>query len=483
MVGVRSSAATTKLFLEPLPRLLNKMPNERSFTWGAATSAYQIEGAYRADGRGLSIWDAFVRQAGNIRGGDDGNVACDHYGRLDEDLELMGRIGLQGYRFSISWPRVMPDGTGAVNGAGLDFYDRLVDGLLARDIEPLVTLFHWDYPLALAERGGWGHSASPAWFAAYAALMVERLGDRVRQWITFNEPQVFMHEGHFAGIHAPGLRLSQRELLRACHHVLLAHGTACQAMRAAAPRPLKIGWAPAGRTWLPASERTEDIEAAREKTFSVEEAGVFNDAWWTDPVVLGRYPESGLRFYGDAAPAVDASEMAIIAQPLDFLAVNLYFGAGRVRATEEGSEVVPASTDAPSTLMGWPITPDVLYWSPRWLHERYGRPLLISECGISLPDTVAADGEVHDEARISFLSAYLEQLQRAQTEGVDVRGFYHWSLLDNFEWAEGFKQRFGLIHIDYTDGTRTLKDSARWYSELIETSRHSSEVGRPLAPI
>jgi beta-glucosidase len=442
-----------------------------NITWGASTSAYQIEGAWNSDGKGPSIWDAYCRESGRILHGDRGDIACDHYNRYKEDVGLMQDIGLQSYRFSISWPRVIPNGTGAVNAKGLAFYDKLVDELLAAGIDPLVTLFHWDYPLALQYRGGWLNPDSPKWYADYAAVMAEKLGDRVEKWITFNEPQVFINEGHLWGNHAPGLKLSLKDGLQAGHNVLLAHGLACQTLRANAQKDLKIGWAPAGKTWAPASDKPEDIQAAHDMTFGVPNGDeIFNDPWWSDPVVLGHYPEAGLKAYGDAVPEFDAEDMKTICQPLDFFAINLYFCMSKVKAGPNGPEEVAYSGNQPRTMMDWPITPEVLYWSPKWNYERYQLPMIISENGLACMDWVQADGAVHDAQRIDFYTAYLKELKRAMNEGVDMVGYYAWSLMDNFEWAQGFRQRFGLIHVDMDTGTRTLKDSAKWYRNVIATN-------------
>jgi beta-glucosidase len=441
--------------------------NTKSFTWGASTSAYQIEGAWNTDGKGPSIWDTYCREEGKILHGDRGDIACDHYNRYKEDVGLMQDIGLQSYRFSISWPRVIPNGTGAVNTKGLEFYDRLVDELLAKGIDPLVTLFHWDYPLALLHRGGWLNADSPKWYADYVAVMVEQLGDRVEKWITFNEPQVFINEGHLNDFHAPGLKLSLTDTLRAGHHVLLAHGLGCQALRQHASKTPKIGWAPAGKTWAPASDKPEDIAAAHAMTFGVPNKDVFNDPWWSDPVVLGHYPEAGLKRYGDAMIDFDPVDMQTICQPIDFLAINLYFCESKVTAGPNGPETTPYDGNTPRTMMDWPITPEVLYWSTKWNYERYKLPMIISENGLAATDWVQADGAVHDAHRIDFYSAYLKQLKRAMNEGVDMIGYYAWSLMDNFEWSQGYRQRFGLIHVDMETGKRTLKDSAHWYREVI----------------
>jgi beta-glucosidase len=443
------------------------MSGIKTIKWGAATSAYQIEGGHAVDGKGPSIWDQYCEGEGNIENGDRGEVTCDHYHRWEEDVTLMREIGLERYRLSISWPRVLPEGTGRVNEEGLGFYDRLIDGLLGAGIEPLVTLFHWDYPQLLEDRGGWSNQDSVNWYADYVRTVADRLGDRVTDWITFNEPQVFMHEGHFTGTHAPGSNLSQKELLQACHNVLLGHGHGCRVIREVSKVHPRIGWAPAGRTWLPASDKPEDIEAARSLTLGVHEPGVFSDAWWSDPVVLGKYPDEGLAYYGDAVPEFTVDEMKQICQPLDFYCINLYFGVQRVKAGPDGPEKVPWAPGRTRTLMDWPITPEVLYWSPKWLFERYKLPMVISECGVSCLDYVSPDGRVRDPMRKEFLHNYLSELKRAIDEGVDVRAFFHWSLMDNFEWSQGFRQRFGLIHVDYETGKRTLKESAYWYSDLI----------------
>jgi beta-glucosidase len=441
-----------------------------SITWGASTSAYQIEGAWNQDGKGPSVWDTFCREPGKILHGDRGDVACDHYNRFKEDVALMKEIGLQSYRFSISWPRVMPNGTGEVNAKGLEFYDKLVNELIAADIEPLITLFHWDYPLALQHRGGWLNSNSPKWFEEFATVIAKKLGDRVEKWITFNEPQVFINEGHLWGNHAPGLKLSLKDSLQAGHNVLLAHGLGCQALRANTAKDLKIGWAPAGKTWAPASDKPEDIQAAYDMTFGVPNNGeIFNDPWWSDPVVLGHYPEDGLKAYGDNVPEFSDEDMKSICQPIDFFAINLYFCKSKVKAGPNGPEEIPYGGNIPRTMMDWPITPEVLYWSPKWNYERYKLPMIISENGLACMDWVQADGKVHDQQRIDFYTAYLKQLKRAMDEGVDMVAYYAWSLMDNFEWAQGFRQRFGLIHVDMDTGTRTLKDSAKWYRNVIAT--------------
>ncbi len=442
----------------------------KGFVWGAASASYQVEGARDADGKGLSVWDMLCRKPGAIHNGHTGDIACDHYHRYREDVSLMQAIGLQAYRFSISWPRVMPSGVGPVNVKGLDFYDRLVDALLEANIQPYLTLFHWDYPFNLYLRGGWMNPDSPDWFADYTAVMVKKLSDRVGHWMTLNEPQCFISLGHYQGNHAPGDRVAFPQALQAAHHALLAHGKAVQAIRAGSVRPAQVGYAPVGVSFIPASAEPADIEAARKRTFMVKPESFWSNTWWSDPIFFGHYPEDGLALFGKNAPLVRPGDMETIAQPLDFYGVNIYQGT-RVRAGADGQpEEIPYEPGWPMSLMYWPITPELLFWAPRFLFERYQRPIYIMENGISSEDWVMADGKVHDPQRIDYMFRYLTQLQKASAEGVPVAGYFHWSIMDNFEWAEGYRQRFGLIHVDYSTQQRTLKDSANYYQRLIEAN-------------
>ncbi len=441
-----------------------------NFTWGAATSAYQIEGAPDADGKGPSVWDRFTRRPGKVWNGCTGDLACDHYHRYAEDVAIMADIGLQAYRFSLSWPRILPDGVGRVNEAGLGFYDRLVDELLAKKITPWATLFHWDYPWELYCRGGWLHPDSPKWFSEYTAVVVDRLSDRVRHWMTLNEPPCFVGLGLQSGDHAPGDKLGLPEVLRAAHHTLLAHGRSVQVIRARAKTPPLIGWAPTGDVPVPATESASDIEAARERAFAVTDTSMWNPVLWLDPVYKGRYPEDGLRLWGDAMPRHSEADLALISQPLDWFGYNLYNGY-RVRRAEDGSvQRLERPLGAPLTHLYWNITPEVLYWGPKFWHERYGLPVVITENGCSGADWVHRDGQVPDPHRIDYTARYLEQFRRAAADGVAAAGYFHWSLLDNFEWSEGYRQRFGLVHVDYPTGKRTPKSSARWYAEVIRSN-------------
>jgi beta-glucosidase len=437
------------------------------FVWGAATAAYQVEGGAALGGRGASIWDMLCDKAGAIYGGHDGSVASDHYGRWREDVALFRQLGIGGYRFSVSWPRVLPSGVGRPNPEGLAFYDRLVDALLAANITPYVTLFHWDLPLDLYHRGGWLNRDVSHWFAEYASLVVEALGDRVSNWITLNEPQVFIGHGHLDGRHAPGLQFSLSQMLRCGHNALLAHGRAVAAIRASSRAPARIGFAPMGFPKLPASESAADVAAARELMYSVVQPNHWNLTWWADPVMLGHYPEDGLRLFGKDAPQASSADLELIAAPTDVLGLNIYQGTV-VRSGADGKpEVVKTPAGFPLTAFNWPVTPDALYWGPRFAYERYGKPIWITENGLSLRDWPSLDGRVHDPQRIDFLSRHLRQLHRAVSSGVPVEGYFHWSALDNFEWADGYKERFGLIYVDYATGERIPKDSYHWYSKVI----------------
>lgn len=446
-------------------------PND--FNWGAAASSYQIEGGWKSEGKGLSVWDQLSHTPGKIWQGHNGDRACDHYHRFKEDVALMSSIGLRAYRLSISWPRVLPDGIGELNKSGIGFYDRLVDELLAHHIEPWITLFHWDYPYELFKRGGWLNPDSPKWFAEFTEHVVDFLSDRVSHWMTLNEPQCFIGLGHDHGEHAPGLKLSFPDVLQAGHHALLAHGLAVQTIRAQAKLQPIIGWAPVGMAYCPATDDPADIAVAWKEMGAVYPQNIWCNAWWGDPPILGHYPEEGLRLFGPSAPKVKPGDLETICQPLDFYGCNIYSGK-ILRAGPDGrTEVVTLAPGHPHTHFNWSIVPEVLYWGPKFLAERYKLPIVITENGLSCADWVSLDGKVHDTQRIDYLHRHLLALHRAVEEGVDVRGYFHWSIMDNFEWAEGYKQRFGLIHVDFETLERQLKDSAYWYREVIESNGES----------
>lgn len=387
---------------------------------------------------------------------------------------MIASLGAGAYRFSISWPRVMPEGTGRLNEAGISFYDRLTDELLGAGIEPWVTLFHWDYPSALQARGGWLERDSAEWFAEYAARVVLRISDRVARWMPLNEPQVFTGFGHVRGEHAPGTKLPLPETLRAAHNILLAHGKAVRAIRANAKLPPVIGLANVGVVSVPENPASEgDIAAARERMFAgdcthSETLGfgpnVWSNTWWADPVFFGKYPEHGVAAAGAAMPEILPGDLETISEPIDFFGTNIYTGE-IVRAVGGAPETVPPTPATPLTGFQWTVVPESLRWGPRLLHERYRAPIVITENGVALPDWIAQDGKVRDPQRSDFLFRYLTELSRAVSDGADVRGYFQWSAFDNFEWAEGYHQRFGLIHVDYETQHRTLKDSAGWFRE------------------
>jgi beta-glucosidase len=443
-------------------------PND--FIWGTAASSYQIEGAVHQDGKGLSVWDRFCTLEGTVKNGENGDVACDHYHRFREDIRLLKEIGVKAYRLSISWPRVLPLGIGKPNPAGIAFYTSIVDMLLENNIEPWITLFHWDYPLALFNRGGWLARESADWFAEYAKVVVDALSDRVSHWMTLNEPRCFIGYGHQTGYHAPGLKLTFPEVLLAGHHALLGHGKAVAAIRAHAKTKPIIGVAPDSFVHYPATDASADVQAARTSMFSITAKNVFNNSWFSDPMVLGQYPPDGVALFAGDMPGIVEGDMSIIRQPLDFFGINIYQGIG-VRAGAGGvPETVPHEPGHPVTAMGWAITPQALYWGPRFFYERYNLPIVITENGMANCDWVHEDGKVHDSQRIDFVSQYLKQYAGAIGDGVDGRGYFYWSIMDNFEWAEGYAKRFGLVHVDYETQKRTIKDSGEWYREVVRSN-------------
>ena len=444
-------------------------PFPQDFLWGAATSAYQIEGGWNADGKGPSIWDHFCHTPGHIANGETGDVACDHYHRFREDVALMRELGLQAYRFSINWPRVLPEGTGTVNQAGLDFYRRLTDELLEAGITPFVTLYHWELPLALHRRGGWLNPETAKAFGELAEVVSRALGDRVRHYMTLNEPQCAAFLGYGTGSHAPGCQTDLVTQAAAAHHLLLAHGHAVQALRANAAEGAQVGIASTGGISYPSEDTPENRAAAYRATFRLRERALFSHAWFLDPAILGRYPASdGLSpELGDFLSQVPPEDLALIRQPLDFLGLNLYNGD---EVAPDGTRV-PRATGAARTALHWSVSPQAMRYAVTFLHQRYGLPLYVTENGQSCDDRIFLDGQVHDPDRIDFTARYLMALRQAVEEGVPVRGYFHWSLMDNFEWNSGYGERFGLVYVDYADSQRRIiKDSGRWYRQVIESN-------------
>ncbi|GGK26350.1 beta-glucosidase [Deinococcus malanensis] len=442
-------------------------PFPADFTWGVATSAYQIEGAAFEDGRGPSIWDTYCRTPGKVLGGETGDVACDHYHRWAADLDLIQSLNLNAYRFSVAWPRVVPQGRGPVNKAGLDFYDRLVDGILARGMQPHVTLYHWDLPQALQDQGGWANPDVQHWFAEYALTVYGRLGDRVASYATFNEPWCTAELGYHVGRHAPGIQDLRTSLL-ASYHIQLAHGRAVQALReqnTTAELGTVLNLYPVDA----ASDDPEDEAAAR-----LADAKI--NRWYLDPVFRGVFPSLAVEHYGAAMPDVDLAALAVARQPLDFLGVNYYF---RQWVSRDGvSRAGPPTPGTERTAMGWEVYPEGLYRLLTDLHRDYPvKKYYITENGAAFDDQIVG-GEVRDEARVRYLRTHLSELRRAMHAGVPVAGYFAWSLMDNFEWAFGYSKRFGIVHVDYDTQQRTLKDSAKWYRDFVTGRRAARPVAR-----
>ncbi len=436
-----------------------------NFLWGTATSAYQIEGAADLDGRGPSIWDVFCRVPGKIARGESGDVACDHYRRCAEDVSLMRDIGLRAYRFSISWPRVMPTGRDRVNAKGLDFYDRLVDRLCDAGIEPVATLYHWDLPAALQfELGGWLHDDLPKIFADYGRVMFDALGDRVRYWLTINEPWCVVDGGYFAGVHAPGARNEQWGYLVG-HNLIRAHAHAVAAYRAGAKPGGAISFAMNLGYSYPENESNGDGAAA-------ERAMVAMGGWFADPMHFGDYPPMMRERLGDLLPAFSREEASLLRGSMDYIALN-YYHSDIVRHSPASGrfELERADyPDVPRTEMGWAIVPDGLRRALHWVADRYpSLPVYVTENGAACNDHVGADGEIDDQNRIAYLHDHLAAASDALRDGVDLRGYFVWSLLDNFEWSCGYDKRFGLIRCDFPTGKRTIKASGRWYARFIES--------------
>lgn len=441
----------------------------KDFVWGAATSSYQIEGTGRDSGKGQNIWDVFTKEPGRVYEGHTGDIACDHYHRFREDVAYMKELGLKGYRFFIDWSRVLPEGTGKVNEKGIDFYNALIDELLEQGIEPYITLYHWELPYEIYKRGGWMNPEIVEWFGQYARLVAERFSDRVKYFFTLNEPQCFVGLGFLQGCHAPGVKAPLRDTFEMAHNALKAHGRAVQMLRAYGKQNVQIGYAPTSGMCYPEKETPKDIEAARKALFALPDDlsnWTWNVSWWSDPVILGKYPEEGMKKYEKYLPVITDEDMKLISQPIDFYGQNIYNGRCIRMGTDGRPEEVRRPAGFPKTATNWPVTPEALYWGPKFLYERYRKPIYITENGMACHDTVSQDGKVHDPNRIDFLARYLKNLKRAAEE-IDIRGYFQWSLMDNFEWDKGYAERFGIIYVDFETQERIWKDSAYWYRDLI----------------
>jgi beta-glucosidase len=440
------------------------------FIWGAATASYQIEGAAHEDGRGESVWDRFCATHGKVRNGDSGDIACDFYHRYRDDVALMSELGIDAFRFSIAWPRVLPTGRGEINESGLDFYDRLVDELLAHEIEPFVTLFHWDTPQALETAGGWPVRATAEAFVEYTEAVVGRLGDRVRHWTTHNEPWVHAWIGYAWGEHAPG-RASEADAVSAAHHLLLAHGWAVEVIRRDVP-DARVGITLNLSHVYPASNAPEDEAAA----WQVDGEG---NRWLLDPIFRGSYPADLLQRNETVAPFVRDGDLEAMSAPLDFLGVNNYFRFV-VSAGADGPRM-ERDSDAPRTDMGWEVYPDGLNHLLVRVARDYAPPAIyVTENGAAFGDVRVHDGRVHDPERTEYLQSYIAAVSRAVADGAPVKGYFVWSLLDNFEWAHGYSKRFGIVYVDYPTLERVPKDSFYWYRDFI-ASRTRAPRPSPIA--
>ena len=444
---------------------------KENFIWGASSAAYQIEGAYQDDGKGLNIWDVYTNTKNEpelVKYNETGNEACDHYHRYKEDIGYMKTLGIKAYRFSISWTRIFPDGNGELNQKGIKFYSDIVDELLKNDITPVVTLFHWDYPYELLKRGGWLNPDSSDWFSDFAAVVVKALSDRVKYWITLNEPQVFIGLGNFAANHAPFIKLHNHDIIMASNNVLLAHGKAVRAIRKNAVTKPVIGISFASSCCTPYDDSPEEIEAARKRSFNMNKNNYpFSVSWWADPIFLGQYPEEAYKIFGNQIPEVSKEDMNIISEPVDFYGLNIY----ESRSVERHHGYPESSyIGIGRTTTDWAVTPHTMYWSSKFLYERYNVSVMITENGMANTDWVHLDGCVHDPQRIDFTARYLRELMRAADDGIDILGYMHWSVMDNFEWSSGYDKRFGLIYVDYRTQERIIKDSGYWYSKVIESN-------------
>ena len=455
------------------------------FVWGVASSAYQVEGRDPEDGCGKNIWDTFAEE-GRILDGKDAYTACDHMHRYKEDYKLMKLLGIKAYRFSMSWARILPEGTGKVNEKAIAMYRDMILSMKENGIEPYITMYHWEFPQALQDKGGWLNEDVIQWFGEYAKVVAENFSDICEYFITLNEPECFVGLGHLSGVHAPGLKLPYKDVFKIAHNALRAHGQAVINLRKYASRPIKVGYAPTCGMAYPATDSPEDIEAARKTLFGFHQPmdnWTWNVAWFNDPVFLGKYPEEGLKKFAEYLPEITDEDMELISQPLDFMGQNIYNGY-MMRQGEDGEpEYVDREAGAAKTAAGWPVTPECFYYGVKFLYERYHLPLYITENGMSCHDDVSLDGRVHDPNRQNFLDLYISALQRANDDGADVRGYFLWTFLDNFEWDKGYTERFGIVYVEFKTQKRIVKDSAFWYQKIIESNGRELTVNKKTRPI
>ena len=455
------------------------------FVWGVASSAYQVEGRDPEYGCGKNIWDTFTEE-GRILDGKNAYTACDHMHRYKEDYKLMKLLGIKAYRFSMSWARILPEGTGRVNEKAIAMYRDMILSMKENGIEPYITMYHWEFPQALQDKGGWLNEDVIQWFGEYAKVVAENFSDICEYFITLNEPECFVGLGHLSGVHAPGLKLPYKDVFQIAHNALRAHGQAVINLRKYACRSIKVGYAPTCGMAYPATDSPEDIEAARKTLFGFHQPmdnWTWNVAWFNDPVFLGRYPEEGLKKFAEYLPEITDEDMKLISQPLDFMGQNIYNGYMMRQGRDGEPEYVDREAGAAKTAAGWPVTPECFYYGVKFLYERYHLPLYITENGMSCHDDVSLDGRVHDPNRQNFLDLYISALQRANDDGADVRGYFLWTFLDNFEWDKGYTERFGIVYVDFKTQKRIVKDSAFWYQKIIESNGRELTVNKKTRPI
>lgn len=450
------------------PALNNRLEFPKDFLWGTATASYQVEGAANEDGRGKSIWDTFSHTPGKVLNNDNGDIACDHYHKYKEDIQLIKSLNAKAYRFSISWSRIFPDGTGSPNQKGIDFYNRLVDEMLANGIEPYATLYHWDLPQTLQDKyKGWQSKETSKAFADYAGFMAQKLSDRVKNFFTLNELSTFIELGHGYGVHAPGLKLPLADLYQARHHAVLAHGLGVQAIRATAKAGTRVGVAENIKVAVPVFETPEHIKAAEIATREI-------NARYLTVIMEGKYTDVYLKKAGANAPKFTEEELKIISSPTDFCGINIYNPEHYVKASsnEEGYETIPFAKSHPTSTSTWELlAPETLYWGAKHLHQLWNaKEIYVTENGYSSTDELTPDNQINDTDRVMFLRGYLSQLHRATAQGVPVKGYFYWSLLDNFEWAVGYNTRFGLVHVDYKTQQRTPKLSAEYFKAIAQNN-------------
>lgn len=441
---------------------------KNDFFWGTATASFQIEGAAYEDGKGLSVWDVFCKQPDKIFQNHNGDIACDHYHRYEDDLKLLKDLGVNAYRFSLSWPRILPQGTGKVNQKGLDFYKKIIDLLLKYDITPFLTLYHWDMPYELHKKGGFLNREFSDWFFEYTDIVSQTFKDTVKHYITFNEPQCVIGLGYGNGLFAPGYSILKNEIYCAVHNLLLSHGKAVQAVRSNV-KDADIGIVTCGNAFYPAARTAQNIAAAKEMLQNrYDESSM---VIYTDPIHLGKYPAVCYQKYPEFFENISQNDLKIISSPVDFLGINNYEGLP-VIADDSGRPrkfIRPAGY--PITDTGWAVEEEGIYWLSRFCYELYKKPIYITENGMAGNDWIHLDGKVHDPARIDYLSRYIAKVKEAIQDGIDIRGYFVWSLMDNFEWSSGYSKRFGLIHVDYSTQKRTPKDSYYWYRDFISKEK------------